>query len=125
MMMRISVLFLAVLVGPAVLAGHAFQEPLRASVDYRSKVQQAVQELVQQYREAAPVVQQFMKDLDEKLAQGDFKVAQYYASRGNNVGALSRLKTIIDNYPNFSRIDEVNQLYKKMSIAMGLQEIRR
>jgi len=123
--MRISVLFLAVLVGPAVPAGHASQEPLRASVDYRSKVQQAVQELVQQYREAAPVVQQFMKDLDEKLAQGDFKVAQYYASRGNNVGALSRLKTIIDNYPNFSRIDEVNQLYKKMSIAMGLQEIRR
>ena len=123
--MRISVLFLTVLVGPAVAAGHAFQEPLRASVDYRSKVQQAVQELVQQYREAAPVVQQFMKDLDEKLAQGDFKVAQYYASRGNNVGALSRLKTIIDNYPNFSRIDEVNQLYKKMSIAMGLQEIRR
>jgi len=123
--MRISVLFLAVLVGPAVAAGHAFQEPLRVSVDYRSKVQQAVQELVQQYREAAPVVQQFMKDLDEKLAQGDFKVAQYYASRGNNAGALSRLKMIIDNYPNFSGIDEVNQLYKKMSIAMGLQEIRR
>jgi outer membrane protein assembly factor BamD (BamD/ComL family) len=125
MMMRKFVLFLAVLVGPSVVAGHAFQEPLKASVDYRSKVQQAIQELVQQYRELAPVVQQFMKDLDEKLAQGDFKVAQYYASRGNNIGALSRFRTIIDNYPNFSRIDEVNQLYKEMSIAMRLQEIRR
>jgi outer membrane protein assembly factor BamD (BamD/ComL family) len=119
MMMRKLVLFLAVLVGPAVVAGHSFQEPLKTSVDYRSKVQQAVQELVQQYRELAPVVQLFMKDLDEKLAQGDFAVAQYYVGRRNNFGALSRLKTIIDNYPNFSRIDEVNQLYKEMSKSDG------
>jgi outer membrane protein assembly factor BamD len=102
------------------MLGHALQEPLESPESYRLKVQQAIQvflDLSQQYPELAPIVQQFRKDVDEHLALGDFKVAQFYANRGNYLGALSRLKTIIDKYPNFSHIDEVDRLYKTISTA--------
>ena len=119
-MMRRLVLLLLGVMGPAVMLGHAFQEPPRSPEDYRVKVQQAFQvflDLSQQYPDLAPVVQQFIRDVDENLALGDFRVAQFYANKGNYVGALSRLKTIIDKCPNFSRIDEVDQLYKTISTA--------
>ncbi len=62
--------------------------------------------------EFAPTVQQLLERVEETLAFGDFKVGQFYADRGNHVGARSRLKTLMDNYPNFSRIEEVKQLYE-------------
>jgi outer membrane protein assembly factor BamD (BamD/ComL family) len=117
-MMRRLMFLLVVLIGPAVMGGHAFQVPPQSPEDYHSnwsKAQQALRELLQQYPDLAPTVQQFIKDMDENLALGDFKVGQFYASKGNHAGALSRLKIIIDKYPNFSRIDEVNQLYKTLS----------
>jgi len=67
--------------------------------------------------EYAPTVQQLLERMEEALASGDFKVAQFYAERGNHAGAILRLKIIMDDYPGFSRIDEVTQLYNALSTA--------
>jgi GWxTD domain-containing protein len=54
-------------------------------------------------------------EMGETQASGSFTVAQFYADRGNYAGAIARLKEIIDNYPSFSRIDDVNRLYAALS----------
>jgi hypothetical protein len=131
-------LFLAILMGFAVMVGHAFQEQPQSLDQDQSypKAKQKYREILQRYQgypmavqrlreflqrfpdsDFAPTVRQDLKEAEETIASGDFKIAQFYAERGNYVGAMSRLKTIIDKYPNFSRIDEVKQLYETLSTA--------
>ena len=64
----------------------------------------------------APTVQQLLERMEENLASANFRVAQFYVEKGNHAGAISRLKIIINNYPSFSRIAEVNRLYKTLAI---------
>jgi outer membrane protein assembly factor BamD (BamD/ComL family) len=123
---------LAFLMGLTVMVGYSSPAPSRPSEDqsnqaikappyrnqqYTLKTEQMIREFLQQHPDSdfAPIVRQLLKDVEENLALGDFKVAQFYASRGNYAGALSRMKEIIDNYPSFSRIDEVNKLYAALS----------
>jgi|WetSurMetagenome_2_1015567.scaffolds.fasta_scaffold123248_2 outer membrane protein assembly factor BamD (BamD/ComL family) len=136
---------LTVLMGLAVMIGYAFQEPRQLSADQLNEAKGRITDhnteslqspdrdqtfnltaLVQEMRkflrqspdsEFATAVQQLLKKAEETLASGDFKVAQFYADRGNYDGAISRYKTIIDNYPSFSRIDEVEQLYGTLAPA--------
>jgi beta-lactamase regulating signal transducer with metallopeptidase domain/outer membrane protein assembly factor BamD (BamD/ComL family) len=65
----------------------------------------------------APIINRYKVDVEENLALGDLRVAQFYAGKGNYAGAIYRLKNIIDHYPDFTLIDEVNRLYKAMSTA--------
>jgi outer membrane protein assembly factor BamD (BamD/ComL family) len=138
-------LFLTVLMGLAVMIGYAFQEPRQLSAnqlneamgritDHNTESMQSpdrdqslnLKSLVQEMRkflqqspdsEFATTVQQLLNKVEETVASGDYKVAQFYADRGNYAGAISRYRTIIDNYPSFSRIDEVNKLYKTLAPA--------
>ena len=134
-MKRILGPFLIVLTAFSVMTGYAFpQESSKPSEeDARIKIiamnremmrSRAIEAFVKNMRlflqqaadsEYAPAVQQLLERIEESLASGDFKVAQFYAERGNHAGAISRLKKIMDDYPGFSRIDEVNQLYKALS----------
>ena len=114
--------FLAVLMGLAVMAGYAFQEPQQPPDQdqrYSMRLEQQIQEFLQKYpnSEFAPIARQCLKDMKEIRARGDWDIAQFYASRGNYAGAISRLKAIIDTHPDFSHIDEVNQLYETLSKA--------
>ncbi len=64
--------------------------------------------------EFAPAVRQLLKRMEETLASGEFTVGQFYADRGNRGGAISRLKTLIDDYPDFSRIEEARRLHESL-----------
>jgi outer membrane assembly lipoprotein YfiO len=64
-----------------------------------------------------PTAKQALLDVRENLAYGYFIVAGSEYDRGDYVRSLSHLKTIIDRYPAFSRIDEVRQLYESLSHA--------
>jgi GWxTD domain-containing protein len=64
-----------------------------------------------------PIGKESKSETGETQARGSFTVAQFYDDRGNYAGARTRLKEIIDNYPGFSRIDEVNRLYAALSTA--------
>jgi GWxTD domain-containing protein len=63
--------------------------------------------------DSAPIKGQDKVDMEETQALTDLKVAQFYLEKRNIVGALGRLKSIKDNYPNFSRMNEVNLLMQQ------------
>jgi outer membrane protein assembly factor BamD (BamD/ComL family) len=111
--------FLVVFMGLAAMAGYAFQEPPRSHEDPTKKAEKEIMDLIQQYPDSdyASALREPLKDVQEVIALKNFAIAKYYANRANNAGAISRLKTIIENYPNFSRIVEVKQLYESLAPA--------
>ena len=138
-------LYLIVFMGLAVMIGYAFQEPRQLSEDQlneaRNKIidsnlkmmgapdrdqtndlksfAQEMKKFLQQCpdSEFAPAVQRLLKRMEETLASGDFNIGQFYADRRNYAAALSRYEAIMENYPNFSRIDEVKKLYETLAPA--------
>lgn len=52
-----------------------------------------------------PRVKARLRQVQEVLAQGDYKIASFYYSKGANRAARSRFQEITDRYPNFSRAD--------------------
>jgi beta-lactamase regulating signal transducer with metallopeptidase domain len=90
------------------------------------KSRPAFQTLIQTYADSDMAAEAHFGnklDIAEDLAIGDLKVAQFYAEKSNYAAAMSRLKKIIDNYPGFSRIDEVKRLYEAPQIyLMRLKE---
>jgi beta-lactamase regulating signal transducer with metallopeptidase domain len=60
-------------------------------------------------------IAELRKAINEDSALVGLKVAQFYADKRNYLPAVNRLKEILDNYPDFSRIDEVKRLYENLS----------
>lgn len=91
---------------------------------YTLRAEREVQEFLQRFpdSEYAPVVRNFLKEIRENLALGDFRIALFYSDKGNFTGAMGRLKTIINSYPNFSRIEDVHRLYGALSIVKMLSQ---
>jgi outer membrane assembly lipoprotein YfiO len=54
-----------------------------------------------------PIVKQFRIEVEENLALGDLGVGQFYADKGNYTGAVGRYQEILDEYKDFSGLDEV------------------
>ncbi len=53
-----------------------------------------------------PRVKARLREVQELLAQSDFKVAKFYYQRGVYPAARGRLQEIAEQYPNFSQADE-------------------
>jgi outer membrane protein assembly factor BamD len=49
---------------------------------------------------------QRLREVQEVLAEGDFRVGQFYFKRGSYRASTARLNEIVDRYPLFSRADE-------------------
>ncbi|MFB3923903.1 MAG: outer membrane protein assembly factor BamD [Terriglobia bacterium] len=67
-----------------------------------------------------PRVKRRLREVQEVLAQGDFKIARYYYSKGAMRAAQSRFQEIADSYPDFSRVD--NALWH---LGQSLERLRR
>jgi outer membrane protein assembly factor BamD len=52
-----------------------------------------------------PRVKSRLRQVQEVLGQGDYKIARFYFSKGANRAARSRFQEIADRYPNFSKAD--------------------
>jgi outer membrane protein assembly factor BamD len=52
-----------------------------------------------------PRVKARLREVQEVLAQGDYKIAHFYYSKGATPAARSRFQEIADRYPDFSRGD--------------------
>ena len=52
-----------------------------------------------------PRVKARLRQVQEVLAQGDYRIASFYYSKGANRAARSRFQEIADRYPNFSKGD--------------------
>jgi outer membrane protein assembly factor BamD len=79
------------------------------------KAEQRLKSLLQQYPQSnlRPVVEGHLADTQENLAMHNLGVARFYydarykGHKGGLKGAQSRLKEILEKYPNFSLTDEV------------------
>jgi outer membrane assembly lipoprotein YfiO len=80
---------------------------------YSYKALQYVNRLLDQYpdNEVVPIVKQYKAEIEETLALGDIGVARFYADKKNVAGEQGRLKAVIDNYPDFSGMDDVYFMY--------------
>ncbi|MGC2620668.1 MAG: outer membrane protein assembly factor BamD [Acidobacteriaceae bacterium] len=53
-----------------------------------------------------PQAKQKLREVQEVLAQRQYEIGEYYASRQNWGGAIARLETVADTYPLFSHSDQ-------------------
>lgn len=72
------------------------------------KGEQAIKKMLEQFPDSdyIPIAKQYLNEVQESLAQSDFGVGQFYADRGNYLGAKSRFRDIVDKYPNYSLMDD-------------------
>ena len=59
--------------------------------------------------------------MQEELAETSLQIAKFYLSksyegRGGRAGAHSRLQTIVERYPKFTKLDEVLSLLGRLNI---------
>ncbi|MGD0496847.1 MAG: outer membrane protein assembly factor BamD [Bryobacteraceae bacterium] len=54
----------------------------------------------------APEAEQLLRNIQENLAMGEYKVGKFYQTKGNQRAAANRLEALVDQYPNFSQADD-------------------
>ncbi len=75
---------------------------------YSVKGEREAKKLIEQFPDSdfVPIVKGYLKEIQENLAQGNFGIGQFYADKGNYLGAQSRYQEIVDQYHDFSLTDE-------------------
>jgi outer membrane assembly lipoprotein YfiO len=75
---------------------------------YSVKAAQQIQKMLDQFPDSdyIPIAKQYLAEVHENLAQGDYGVGMFYFDKGNYFGSQSRLKEIVDKYPTFSGMDD-------------------
>ncbi len=67
-----------------------------------------------------PRVKARLRETQEVLGQGDFKIAKFYYLKGANLAARSRFEEIVDRYPDFSQVDS-----SLWYLGQSLERLRR
>jgi outer membrane protein assembly factor BamD len=100
-------------------ADRDYAEAVRASDEYKA--------LIQRYPDnpLVPQAKQRLREVQEDLAERQFRIAHFYYLRDNLAAAQARLQSLIDSYPLYSAIDEalfeLGSLYEKEAAAMRRQ----
>jgi len=65
-------------------------------------------QLIQQFPNSkfAPLAQQKLRDIQEVLAEAEFRVARLYQKKGSNPAAANRYQALTDQFPLYSQADE-------------------
>jgi outer membrane protein assembly factor BamD len=73
------------------------------------KAEQKYREMIDQFPDSSlvPRAKQRLREVQEVLAEREFLIGQYYATRLNWAGAIARLQTVADTYPLYSKSDEL------------------
>lgn len=76
------------------------QNAVNAEREYRN--------MLEQFPDSSliPKAKQKLREVQEVLAQRQFEIGEYYASRDNYPAAIARLETVAETYPLFSHSDE-------------------
>lgn len=73
-----------------------------------------------------PETQQLLRNIQEALADGEYKVGYFYFKRGDNPAAVNRLSHVVEQYPLYSKADEalweMGQGYSKLGPRFRKQE---
>ncbi len=73
------------------------------------KAEQKYREMIEQYPDSSlvPKAKQKLREVQEVLAEREFLIGQYYATKNNWAGSIARLQTVADSYPLYSKSDEL------------------
>jgi outer membrane protein assembly factor BamD len=88
-----------------------FREMDKPDRDY-SKVLHAEEEyrlMLQQYPESSlvPQAKQRLREVQEVMATREAEIAAFYATHSNWAATIARYQTVVDTYPQYSRMDDV------------------
>ncbi len=98
-----------------------FAEAVRAAEEYRA--------LIQQYPDSplVPQAKQKLREVQEVLAERQFRIANFYYLRENLAASQARLESLIESYPLYSGADEalfeLGALYEKETLAIKRQRV--
>ena len=53
-----------------------------------------------------PEAKQILRNIQEAIGEGEYRVGNFYHKRGSNPAAANRLSRLVDQYPAYSRSDE-------------------
>ena len=67
----------------------------------------------------APRAQQLLRDIQEVIAEGEFRRGSFYHTKGSHPAASNRLQAMTDHYPLYSKADEANMLLGDSYTKMG------
>ena len=72
------------------------------------RAEDACRQLIVQFPNSKFVdeTQQLLRNIQEALADGEFKVGFFYYKRGSNFAAANRFTRLVDQYPLYSKADE-------------------
>jgi outer membrane protein assembly factor BamD len=75
----------------------------------------------------APLAQQKLREIQEVLAEAEYRVGEFYHSRGSFPAAANRLQAVADEYPLFSQNDQalwdLADSYRRMGDRFENQEV--
>jgi len=98
-----------------------FAQAERAADEYKT--------LVQTYPDSplVPEAKQRLREVQEVLAERQFRIAHFYFLRGNMAASQARLQSLVDSYPLYSDIDEalfeLGELYEKEALTIRKQNV--
>ncbi len=77
-------------------------------VTHALKAEEECRQLLVQFPNSkyAPNAQQLLRNIQEVLAEGEFRVGFFYHHKGSHPAASNRLQSMVDSYPLYSRSDE-------------------
>lgn len=67
----------------------------------------------------APSAQQLLRNIQEVIAEGEFRRGSFYHTKGSHPAAANRLSALANHYPLYSRADEANWLLGDSYSRMG------
>lgn len=78
-----------------------YTKALHAEEEYRT--------MLQQFPDSAlvPDAKQRLREVQEMLAEREYEIGSFYATRDNYAAAIARLQTVADTYPLYSKADDV------------------
>jgi outer membrane protein assembly factor BamD len=96
-----------------------FAQASRAAEEYKA--------LIQTYPDSplVPEAKQRLREVQEILAERQYRIAHFYFLRENIAASQARLESLVDSYPLYSSVDEalfeLGQLYEKEATKMRAQ----
>ncbi len=95
------------------------EKPDRDNV-HAFRAEEECRNLLQQFPNSkfAPRAQQLLRNIQEVIAEGEFRRGSFYHNKGSHPAAANRLQAMTDHYPLYSQADQANMLlgdsYEKM-----------
>jgi outer membrane protein assembly factor BamD len=96
------------------------EKPDRDSL-HALRAEEECRNLLQQFPNSrfAPRAEQLLRDIQEVIAEGEFRRGDFYHTRQSHPAAANRLQALADHYPLYSRADEANWLLGDSYTKMG------